>query len=86
VKRLLIITSFAIVASLGALSACKQGQGDRCQVNDDCESPLVCNKAKNTCENGTGGDQDAGIIDAIPQSDAGVDAPQDAPRDAMPDA
>ena len=28
---------------------CKQGEGERCQVDDDCDSGLVCNKAKNTC-------------------------------------
>jgi hypothetical protein len=58
-----------LVGSLVTLAACKQGQGDRCQVNDDCEAGLVCNKAKNTCQSDDGGDADAGIIDAA------VDAP-----------
>ena len=55
------------------LAACKSGQGDRCQVNDDCQSPLVCNKAKNTCQDSSGGDLDASV----------PDAPADAPPDSM---
>jgi hypothetical protein len=69
VKRVLIVCSLGLVGSLAMLAACKQGQGDRCQVDDDCESGLVCNKAKNTCQSTTGGDQDAAVIDAA------VDAP-----------
>jgi hypothetical protein len=60
----LIICSLGLVGSLVTLAACKQGQGDRCQVNDDCDTGLVCNKAKNTCQSDDGGDADAGIIDA----------------------
>lgn len=55
---------------------CKSGEGERCQVNDDCASPLVCNPAKNTC-------QQAGVtgqIDAAPVIDA---PPADAPTDGM---
>ena len=37
---------FALVSSLlflmAALSGCKQGVGDRCQVNSDCEDDLIC--------------------------------------------
>jgi hypothetical protein len=80
VKRLLFVSTVAIVGSLTALAACKQGQGDRCQVNDDCDNGLVCNKAKNTCQSSSGGDLDASVIDAVP-ADAAPDAP-----DAMPDA
>jgi hypothetical protein len=65
----MIVCSLGLVGSLVTLAACKQGQGERCQVDDDCESGLVCNKAKNTCQSTTGGDQDAGITDAA------VDAP-----------
>jgi hypothetical protein len=64
VKRVLIVCCLGFVGSLVTLAACKQGQGDRCQVDDDCESGLVCNKAKNTCQSDEGGNIDAGIIDA----------------------
>jgi hypothetical protein len=69
VKRVLIVCSLGLVGSLSLLAACKQGKGDRCQVDEDCESGLVCNKANNTCQSTTGGAQDASVIDAA------VDAP-----------
>ena len=67
-----LVLAFAIV--VGA-AACKQGVGDRCQVNADCQGGLVCNQAKNTCESTSS----AGPIDAtVPTSDGGVDAMPDA--------
>ena len=56
------------------VAGCKSGEGERCQVDDDCQAPLVCNKAKNTCQSTTGGDLDAAVP---PQVDAAVDAPGD---------
>ena len=32
----------ALFLGVGALSACKQGLNDRCQVNSDCEDDLIC--------------------------------------------
>lgn len=55
------------------VAACKSEEDERCQVNDDCASPLVCNKAKNTCQSTTGGNLDASVPDA--PADAAVDAP-----------
>ena len=80
-KRLVRACSLALVSTLVTFAACKQQQGDRCQVDDDCESGLVCNKAKNTCQSTTGGDLDAAVIDAAP-ADAAVDAMVDAMIDA----
>jgi hypothetical protein len=91
VKRVLFVISIATVAALSALAACKQGQGSRCQVSDDCDSNLVCNVATNTCESTSdNAPQDAEVIDAIP-ADAAPDAADDADLgdadvDAMPDA
>lgn len=68
-KRVLIVCCVGLVGSLVTLAACKQGQGDRCQVHDDCETGLVCNQAKGTCQTNEGGAADAGIIDMA------VDAP-----------
>jgi hypothetical protein len=31
-----------LLASALVLSGCKQGVGDRCQTNDDCDSNLTC--------------------------------------------
>ncbi len=73
-KRLLFACTIALVGSVATFTACKQGQNDRCQIDDDCESGLVCNKAKNTCQSTSGGDLDADVIDAVP-ADAVPDAP-----------
>ena len=66
----------ALVAALG-IASCKQGKGERCQIQDDCNRPLICNQATNTCVETAGGQIDA----TVPKMDAGVDAPHDAPRD-----
>ena len=69
-KRVLIVCTLGLVGSLVMLAACKQGEGERCQVTADCEDGLECNMAKGTCQ---GGDEnavkDADIIDLA------VDAP-----------
>ena len=80
-KRILFACVLAASASILTVAACKQGQGERCQVDEDCESGLVCNKAKNTCQSTTGGDLDADIIDAAP-ADAPIDTAIDAAIDA----
>ena len=75
-KRLLLMIA---VLTSAAYVGCKQGDGDRCQVNDDCASG-VCNKAKGTCAL----DQDTDEIDAAVIIDAPLDAfvpPADAPTD-----
>jgi hypothetical protein len=63
-------------------AGCKQGLGDRCQVMSDCESPLVCNSATNTCQETSGGGIDATVPDGG-KLDAAIDAPVDAPKDAI---
>jgi hypothetical protein len=73
VKRVLIICALIGAGSIAGIASCKQGEGERCQVDEDCTAPLVCNKAKNTCQSTTGGDTDANIVDAVP----------DAPPDTM---
>lgn len=81
-KRLLLMCA---VLAMAAYVGCKQSEGERCQVDDDCESG-TCNVAKGTCS-GRGvelGDIDASVPDA--PFDGPVDAPIDAPADAPPDA
>lgn len=87
-KRLLFVMSLGLIGSIATFAACKQGRGERCQTNADCDTAdnLVCNQATSTCESTSGaGDLDAGVIDAVP-GDAAPDAAADASVDAMPDA
>lgn len=71
--------------SLGVFAACKQGEGERCQVTADCEDGLTCNQGQNPpiCQ-GENADNpiDATVPDADP--DGPVDA-DDAPPDVPPD-
>jgi hypothetical protein len=62
------------------IAGCKSAEGDRCQVDDDCEVGLRCNKSKHTCEGEGGGQVDAEVPEMLPV-DAAIDTP-DAP-DAM---
>nr|HEX4314253.1 hypothetical protein [Kofleriaceae bacterium] len=59
---------FVVVAAFG----CKQGLHDRCQIMDDCQSPLVCNTATKTCEETTGGGLDAMVPDGTVKLDSSV--------------
>ena len=55
-----------LLALLGA-AACKQGVGDRCQINTDCQDGLICNQTKRVCQ----GPSDGGIVadaDAAPDA------------------
>jgi hypothetical protein len=85
IGKIALVCAFTI--GVGAwVVGCKQGEGDRCQVDDDCASGLVCNRATQSCAKTNGGGIDANIlgnppIDA-PEIDATVDAMIDAP-DAM---
>lgn len=68
-----------------ALAACKQGEGEPCQIDRDCESGLVCSTVTNTCVRS---DDDIGPTIDAPEADAEVpDAPPvDGGVDAMPAA
>ena len=58
------------------LGGCKQGLGERFQINDDCVSPYVCNQAKMQCQDTGGvGGIDATVPDApFTTADAAADA------------
>jgi len=77
--RLLVLFVSCVV--LAVAPGCKQGQGDRCQIDDDCKAGLICVSATQTCQTGLGT-----TIDATIPIDAPIDAPADAPADAMIDA
>ena len=79
-----------------AATGCKQGHGERCQVDSDCSAGLTCSQAEpKTCGGDTRGQVDAEtpvqLIDAA-KLDAPIDAPKldapklDAPIDAPIDA
>ena len=83
-KRLasIAVASLALsLLALGAVASCMQGEGERCQIQSDCEEGLVCNVGEGVCRK----EAAAGSIDALPPPDAPPDAPTrpDAPLDAM---
>lgn len=81
--RVRVLPYLLLLAAL--CGACEQGSGDYCQVNADCEPPLLCNAGTQQCQRTeTGGQADAAPIpDAAIPPDA---APPDAAPDAAPDA
>jgi hypothetical protein len=71
----------AVAAIAAGFVACRQGKGDRCQVNTDCQDPLLCSSATGTCVgSGAMNEIDATVPDG-PKIDAAVDAPRDTPGD-----
>lgn len=74
VRRLLPVVLLGLL-SAGVIVACKQGEGERCQVTADCEDGLLCNQGTNppSCQSSDNNDQiDAQLPDADP------DGPTDA--------
>jgi hypothetical protein len=55
---------------LGGMVSCKQGEGERCQVQADCDEGFDCNEAEGICRAFKAGD-----LDALPPPDAPIDAP-----------
>jgi len=79
------VVSFLVLAALAvAPAACKQGEGEYCQISDDCTGGLVCNQLTHTCLANASSTNDGGIDAAIDASDG--DADGDAPIDADIDA
>jgi len=86
-------STFIAMATLAAaliLGACKQGAGERCQVNDDSADGLTCSQAEPKICGGSDVEQidaevppqqEAGVMDAA--VDAAIDAAIDAPPDPM---
>jgi hypothetical protein len=87
--RLLFPVLLLAALSIGMLAACKQSQGERCQVTADCEEGLTCNQGQNppVCQGSEGANPiDGSVPDADP--DGPVDATDatdatDAPPDTL---
>jgi hypothetical protein len=81
VRILAASLALTALAALG-IASCKQGEGERCQVDDDCAAGLTCNQGEGVCRSVSSDNQP---IDAQPPKllDAAIDAPPDAPIDAM---
>lgn len=76
---------FVLFVSALAFAGCKQGIGERCQIDSDCATGLVCSAATERCVD----PKMSTVFDApLPvdaPDDAAVDAATDAATDAMPD-
>jgi hypothetical protein len=85
-RRLALVVLFVTAAVAGGVASCKQGEGERCQRQADCEGDLICVQSTGTCELSSAGADgnispdarlDAGPADAEP-ADAAIDAAIDA--------
>jgi hypothetical protein len=72
IARLAVAAALVIGTGIW-VAACKQGEGDRCQVDADCASGLVCNQATQSCAKTSGGGIDA-TVPELPMADAAIDA------------
>jgi hypothetical protein len=77
------VKQWIAIAVLLLSVGCKQGNGERCQVNSDCASNLCSNAEPKVC---IGAADNTSDIDATPMEDAAIDAAIDAAPDAPPDA
>ncbi len=74
-----------VFLSLILLGACKQGEGEYCQVNSDCKDGLVCKNQTMTCGPDVAGGDAGSEPDARPPDAQPIDASLiDAPIDAEP--
>jgi len=85
-RRLAVVVFVFAAAVAAGMTSCKQGDGDRCQVQSDCSGGLICNQATGTCQSTTSGAD--GNISPDARVDGGPDAAADAAVDAdtTPDA
>jgi hypothetical protein len=63
-----------LLLALGGIASCKQGEGERCQLQSDCEEGLTCNLGEGVCRRNVEGALDAQLPPDAP-ADAAVDAP-----------
>lgn len=64
----IVIASLSLSALLlGGIASCKQGEGERCQVTEDCEEGLACNVGEGVCRGSASNPIDA-PLDAMPDA------------------
>ena len=88
-----LLMAIALLTTLGPLG-CKQGENDRCQVDDDCSGTLRCCRRDDPESLIIGGvctrpascelTRDAGPSDAATARDARADSSSGGPRDGSP--
>ena len=85
VTRRLLLAAACFAALAGLAAACKQQEGDRCQIDRDCADGLVCNQATQACASANSNEAiDAATPDFLDMEldpDAPVDAPDDVEQD-----
>lgn len=69
----------ALVFGIAVCAGCKQGEGERCQIDNDCEQGLTCNAATQECQV-----PGSFIPDAAPEDDDDAPAADAATVDAPP--
>ena len=80
--RVVIVVSLVSIAA-GVIAACKQGQGDRCQIDEDCSGGLICTKLGFCGTDQQNPGPDATEFDARPD---GAEPPDGGPDANLPDA
>jgi len=53
-----LLLAGTVLPAAGALTGCKQGEGEVCQIDSDCESGLTCNATTMQCQRQNTGDGD----------------------------
>jgi hypothetical protein len=71
VALLVFATAALSIAVPVVLTACKQGDGQRCQIQDDCEDGLICSPGDHVCR------QNVTTTPADAMIDADIDAGSD---------
>jgi hypothetical protein len=74
----ILALAFSFIALGASLASCRQGEGDRCQINEDCDDGLICGSSGGsggtlTCREATPLTRDA-AIDAPVVDAGGLDA------------
>ena len=89
IGRRLLPALLLLLLGAGAIVACKQGEGGRCQVDADCEDGFVCNQGTDppSCQKpGGSGQLDGSVPDADPDGPTDATDATDAETDAETDA
>jgi hypothetical protein len=79
VARRLLLAAASIAALAGLVAACESGEGERCQIDDDCKPGLVCNQATAQCASSTSALPIDATVPDLMDAELDPDAPVDVP-------